>query len=298
MTQPANRDSSGTYRHPQTGEEFPSYSSIAGMLNKPGLLYWAANRVAHAAVWDPHGVSHRAAQLHIEAFDSGKAVPLEECFYHALRGAPWRERDEKADLGTAVHAAIERYQQEDLPGIYPASVAPYMVQFEGFLRNHKPHIVANEVTIYNRTIGYAGTLDILANLNIPGTHGPGQLAIIDIKTGKNVYPDAAIQQNAYANGEVFYDEWERKDIDMPEVEAAYVLHIQSTHYKLIPVTLSQTNFDVFCALRQVWDWDRNGAKNAALGKAVRTTARNSQTKDLGGMRIPSRNETVLAPPPG
>jgi hypothetical protein len=269
VTSPAARGSDGLYTHPVTGEKFPSYSSVASMLDKPALKYWAANRVADAVAYHPRGLYLEMARLLFQAKENGEELDPQDAYYHALRGAPWRERDEKADLGTAVHAAIERYQVDELPGIYPEKIAPYMVQFEGFLRDHKPRIIANEVTVYNRTVGYAGTLDILAAMPVPDILDAGQrseqLAIVDIKTGKDVYPDSAIQQNAYANGEVWFDTWQQKDVDMPKIEAAYILHVRPTFYSLIPVTLSQANFDVFCNLRDIWEWDRNH-KASALGK--------------------------------
>lgn len=262
MTQPAARGDDGIYRHPETGEEFPSYSSIAGMKAKPAIAYWAANRVAHAAVYDPGEISRQQSKLLFEAFENDGDLDLREAKYHALRGYPWRERDTAADLGNEVHAAIERYQQDDLPGVYTDEVEPFMRQFERFLGDYKPHIFANEVTVFNRTINYAGTLDILATL--PGDKG---ICIIDIKSGKSVYEDAAIQQNAYANGEVYWDSWEHKDISLPPIDKAYILHVRPKSYKLIPVTLSQENFDVFVNLREVWAWEKTH-KKTALGKAV------------------------------
>ena len=50
---------------------------------------------------------------------------------------------------------------------------------------------ANEQLVYSRHNGYAGTADLIGTLN-------GRLAVLDIKTGPNVYPEYKLQLAAYA----------------------------------------------------------------------------------------------------
>src|SRR6266568_649913 len=96
MAEPRNASSengSRWYVWPNTGERFPSVTTILSVIDKPALKRWAAKMTAEYAV----------SNLHIwDQLDDAAAVDL-------LKGAPFRYTEKRSDLGTAVHEAVDRY---------------------------------------------------------------------------------------------------------------------------------------------------------------------------------------------
>jgi hypothetical protein len=102
-------------------------------------------------------------------------------------------RDEKGEEGKAVHKAGERYAKAgEIPNLrdYPEDVRPKIKALANFLLDFKPEILKSEERVASLTYRYAGTFDWL--IRIPDM-GEG---IVDLKTGKRVYPDSQFPQLA------------------------------------------------------------------------------------------------------
>jgi hypothetical protein len=111
---------------------------------------------------------------------------------HELRGAATAERDAAASLGTAVHdAAATGRSLADVP----AEVAPRLRQYLDWLAASGAEILGSEFQCWHLTAGYAGTADLLARF--PN----GSIWLIDLKTGKGVYGEYALQCIAYLRAE-------------------------------------------------------------------------------------------------
>jgi hypothetical protein len=129
-------------------------------------------------------------------------------------------RQEKADLGTQAHAAIEQVEMGASVSEQPGHLRSWV---EGYLACKADigfRTVATEQTVVNLSVGYAGTCDLI--LDVPGVG----LAIADNKTGI-VYADVAIQLTAYANGEHVLDA-DGALADMPPVSTVtgFVLDVK------------------------------------------------------------------------
>jgi hypothetical protein len=71
-----------------------------------------------------------------------------------------------------------------------------------FLDEWQPEIFHSEQTVFNRTYEYAGTADILGKAGIEKKPtAKKENVVVDVKTGKSVYDDTAMQLCAYARGE-------------------------------------------------------------------------------------------------
>lgn len=146
------------------GNEFPSVTSIIGMMDKPALVPWAAKMAA------TYAVSHREA---ITLLDDDDAVQLIK--------SNWRKaRDKAADFGSAVHQMIEQ-------GVTPDSEDPawgYVNQAAEMLSDWGITVDAAEVTVAHPAHSYAGTVDVLAH------DREGVALLLDWKTGKGTYLDS------------------------------------------------------------------------------------------------------------
>jgi hypothetical protein len=118
------------------------------------------------------------------------------------------------------------------------------------------------LTVFNPEAGYAGTLDWVAD--IPAL-GEG-LTLGDIKTGKGVYPETALQLAAYRHATFAESSRGQVSVDMPKTERAVVLHIRPTvdgkpaYYELIPVQTDEETFNTFRYVTLVAYHSREGKK--------------------------------------
>lgn len=144
------RDGTRTYEIPKPDgkgmEVYPSVTTILRVVDKPGIAYWAAREVAR------HAVDNLEVLAPMAASDPDGAVDW-------LKGAPWRQRDTKADTGTSVHAVIERFLRgETIP---PEEQTPYFKAAVRFITDYQLEPVMNEAVVYSHRDKYAGTLDAI-----------------------------------------------------------------------------------------------------------------------------------------
>lgn len=127
----------------------------------------------------------------VTAIVSIKAKPALYRFY-ADQGnfaAAEAMKNKSAEEGTLVHTVIEGLLAGHKDSI-PESVQPVVDAFLDFRNQHAiiPHQI--ETKIVSRRHGYAGTIDVLAEVD-------GRLGVLDIKTSSAIYRDYGIQTAAY-----------------------------------------------------------------------------------------------------
>lgn len=168
-----------------------SVTTIIGALDKPALLYWAAEQTADAAI-DYQATWTAMLQ------DTGRQEATKW-----LRDARFRRPKDKlsaADLGTITHKVCEEYA---LTGSRPDhdfiteqisakltdttnlqaeadTVTAMLDQFDGWLQQFTPAYQATEVAVYNTTFGYAGQCDAMLTID-------GVRFIADYKTSRETY---------------------------------------------------------------------------------------------------------------
>jgi hypothetical protein len=218
------------YRHPGTGELVPSVTNIIGVLNKPALPRWAAKVVAEQAV---------AMRESLTKLDEAEAVDM-------LKGSPWRKSTRAADRGTTIHAYLEAKMQGLDPQEISGEAARFRKAADQFLNEWTPQPLHIEMTVFGPD--YAGTGDLWATLN------NGAVAVLDYKTSKAVYPEAALQLAALANATVAPD-----GNPAPPVDEAWVVRIGEDGYEAKRVADLDYNYQAFRACLQAWHW-MNGEK--------------------------------------
>lgn len=239
-------------------QRFWSVTTVIGALDKPALMYWAAEEAAKAAL-----ASMRSLPARVE--EEG-----EEAVIKWLRDARFRRPKDRLSataLGTAFHKATEEYA---LTGIRPdadhlgeivnqlgrrgfdgtaAEVAvlnQMLDQFDGWLQRATPEYMATEVCVMSPTYGVAGTADGFFRLD-------GVPLIFDIKTSreqfdsrgdqKTPYPEVALQLAAYRHAEIAavwrprrFERFRRRyylaspeeiamGVPVPEVEGGVCIHV-------------------------------------------------------------------------
>lgn len=223
------------------GERFPSVTTVLNYcVPKPALVKWKAKLVASTAVAELQGLSERTPE------------DAEEYLLSLADAA----KDAKAGVGTEVHAYAEA-SALGTPAPKPSQKAlPYVRAYEAFQYDLQPEYLAVELPVFNRTYGYAGTGDMYAKIN-------GKVAIIDIKTGKSIWPEVALQLAAYARSE--FAVLDGVETPPPLPERGYVLHLSETGYELRRCVIGNESFSAFLSALDIFRWLREDSKFAVGG---------------------------------
>ena len=155
-------------------------SMLGGGIPKPALVGWGIKATSEYA-WE-----HRDVWSKLNKTD---AIKL-------LKGSPYSQRDDAARRGTAVHKTLEALLGDtEMPQDLTEDEQACADAAADFLADRDSQHLGTEITVFNDSIGYAGTLD-LWEIN------EGTTWILDYKTSKSgVFPDMAIQQVAYQRAE-------------------------------------------------------------------------------------------------
>jgi hypothetical protein len=173
------------------GVEYPSVTTILDVLDKPALMWWAANMERRAM---------ETALLEVLTSDGAKDPDwvLGE-MTKRISGAKafLKEKDQAASIGTAAHAWIEwrtRQLLDEKVGDEPVipDAAQWAVEsWKDWAKEVDFTPLHVERVVYCRKCcGYAGTFDWIAKVR-------GIVTLGDIKTSKGIYPESFLQNIAY-----------------------------------------------------------------------------------------------------
>lgn len=225
------------------GETFRSVTTIiSGGVPKSALPGWAARVTAEEAV-----KMFQSRQLHaLVAQDPRLAIDK-------VKGAPWRQRDAAAQLGSAIHDAAEQFILGMPVTLKQDAALPYVRQFADFLKTHDPVYEAAECTVFSRKYGYAGTLDAIVTIE-------GRRYILDYKSAKSgIWGETCLQLAAYRHAE-FIGLPNGEEHPMIEVDGALALHLQAGSWRLLTVPSGMEHFIAFRAAKALDAWSRSEPK--------------------------------------
>lgn len=251
-----------------------SVTTILGVLDKPALLYWAAEQTANAAV-------AVAKSLPARVEEEGAASVVKW-----LRDARFRRpKDQLSDteFGTQVHKLCEEYaltgakpevRRDVFLGDFDAAVG-CLEQFDKWLQEWSPEYLATECTVYSPSYGVAGTCDGFMVLD-------GARVIFDYKSSKKsygsdgkpttLYPEVALQLAAYRHSEMaalwrprhfesfrrrlyLLSEAERQaGVPVPEVDGGIGIKITPEHATAYPVRCDQEVYESFLYVLEAARW--------------------------------------------
>lgn len=227
----------GHYYKDGNGNRIPGVTTLLGNgVPKPALINWAANATAEAAIdrWDELGDLPVAARL------------------KALQGARYETTDKAKKRGTEVHAYGERLVKgEAIKGI-PDELRGHCEGYVRFLDQFKVEPVLVEATVVSWKYGYAGTLDLIADL-ATGADGAPERWLLDLKTNeKGIFGETALQLAGYRYADKYIGD-DGQEHDMIPVQRTGAILISSDSSRLIPTISGEQQ------LRQLWYAGQVGA---------------------------------------
>jgi hypothetical protein len=230
------------------GTKYPSSTSMRRMAGLPFMLHqWTLSKVIERAVSEfplMTAMMNRPPRPRERVRDKNIAKEVGRW----LRSASTEERDSAAELGTAVHDAAVNM----LPIVaVDADVQPFLRQFYDWLAKSRATILTTERQVWNLTVGYAGTFDLL--VRFPN----GDIAVVDIKTGRGTYPDHVLQLISYALAEFVGED---DIVDQPMTDLLHqantmaLLHLREDGWTWQVVTASTEAFTAFRGLADFAKW--------------------------------------------
>lgn len=157
--------------------KLPSVTTVLGDYDKVGLMHWV----------------HKVAT-------EGVMVDGELCYDYKIIS------ERALTLGTAVHDLIEKYIKIDLNPNHCGTMFiesefnPYIEAFIKWVEDNNVIFLESEQTVHNKVYGYAGTLDLLCEID-------GKLYIVDFKVSNGHYLTNSLQITAYKKA------WEEREIE-------------------------------------------------------------------------------------
>ena len=230
------------------GELYPSVTHILGVIGKPALIHWAANQEREL-------VTEAAADLYADLARANAAAMIRPVYLTTLAGrmgtvrAYRRQLERASAIGSQAHRLIEWTLRSDLGqlvGRQPPVDPPALTAFAAFQAwAHSVALVPRliEQTVWSRTHRYAGTMDLLADVN-------GVPTLIDFKTSKAIYPEAHLQNAAYQAA--------LAEMGHAAPAAGVIVRLPKTtadpDFEVATVPPVADLFPVFLAARQLWQW--------------------------------------------
>jgi hypothetical protein len=218
----------GHYYVDANNHRIPGVTTILGDgVPKPALINWAASATAEWAVDHFDELTEMAPAARLKT----------------LQGARYAVTDKAKKRGTEVHGYGERLVKgEKVTGV-PDELRGHVEAYVRFLDRFEVDPILVEASVVNYRIGYAGTLDLIAE--ITDEKGQRRTLLLDLKTNeKGIFGETALQLAAYRYAEKYVDA-DGVEHDMPEVEGCGAILISSDDAQLIPTVSGPEQFKSF-----------------------------------------------------
>lgn len=243
---PTRKDGPSGRFYEVDGLSLPSVTHILQVIGKPALINWAANQERSLCL-------NVAADLYL---DLSKTPPMSRASYLATfdgrlgkQKAHKRQLEKASEVGSQAHALIEwnlRSQLGQKVGPEPRVVDDAQWAFMAFQDwansvHLKPMFI--EQVVFSKAYGYAGTMDLLAEVN-------GVPTLIDFKTGKAIYAEAFLQNVAYQQALL--------EMGHTGAESGLIVRLPKVQtdpaFETAAVPSVADLFPTFLAVKQVWHW--------------------------------------------
>jgi hypothetical protein len=221
------------YRHPATGELVPSITNVIGVLDKPALPRWSAKLVAETAYRMRHS---------LPGMEEAEAVDM-------LKSAPWSKASRAADRGTDIHAYLECLMHAWEPQQLTGEALRYKQAADAWYEYYTPELIETELTVFNAL--YAGTGDLWCRIE-------GRLAIVDFKTSRAIYDEAALQLAALYGCTTEAGGGKAPHVGQKEVDLL-VVRIGEDGFEVKQVADPAACLDAFYGLLAAWKWKHGKA---------------------------------------
>lgn len=238
------------------GKKLPSVTTLINIISKPGLVYWAANEertlVVETAVEFYREIAKNPSQGSCDEYRRQLEQRL------GNKKAHEKLKQEAGDIGTHVHDVVEWELKNELgmisefdpkPDIKSGPEEKAYNEWKRWRKDVKLKPIAIEQVIVSDKYGYAGTLDLLAEVE-------GLLTVPDWKTGKAIYPEAFLQNAAYRQAV--------REMGMGDPKKGIIVRLPKLEddpgFEVADAGDEDFHFKVFLNTRELWNWQRESRR--------------------------------------
>ena len=234
------------HRYTYQGVAYPGATGQAGILDKPALANWMSRLTAEAA-----------ADL-LDSLPKMLETVGREGVVKALTSAAGKKSGEAMSAGTAIHAIAEDVVKGRLVALPGGEAGRKAQQVVDWWPTSGWRLRLAEAFVLNTTVGYGGTIDLLAY------DEDGRTTLADWKSGSGVYHDVRLQLAAYGNAELIAPQDSPVAYPMPTVERYVVLHVTERGVFPIDVDVDAQDWEAFmaCIPLSRWQAARKGRLSA------------------------------------
>lgn len=233
---PSITRSSGHQYHLGDEGPFPGVTSICALQDatggSDGLMNWAVGL----------------------ALDTIEQRVKPDADWSELRSAAFQAKNVARDLGSEVHACVDRFNRGQDLGV-TTSTAPFLAHYGAAIHREGIRVLGSEKYVINTTLGFGGTYDSL--VEIAGETGP-----LDVKTGKEK-ASQRLQLTGLSMGELHGEEGEEPTA-MPELDGVgFILLLRPDGYSLVRHEITEADREHFARLVEMYyrikAWTREAA---------------------------------------
>lgn len=244
---------------------------VGGELLVPSITTVISQQANDLSGW--HGyMAAKAALEDQRAYRAYNSAGMRFAIIRDAAAASERYRDDAAARGDRVHNYAEQValramgQPHEVEGHRENLIAhgeqAYADRFDEWWELYQPKPLATEVTIWNETVGYAGTLDLVAEIagrtciidyKTKGTDRKGRVKPLDDKVVMQLVAGLKAEEALVDADTGDWQAWTHGDA--PILMGVALGETQVVPQQANPKIL-KSNWYKFCALKRVWDYNR------------------------------------------
>lgn len=244
---------------------------VGGELLVPSITTVIGQQANDLSGW--HGYMAAKAVLEDQrAYRAYSSAGMKFAIIRDAASASERYRDDAAARGDRVHNYAEQValramgKPHEVEGYRENLIAhgeqAYADRFDEWWELYRPTPLATEVTIWNDTVGYAGTLDLVAEIagrtciidyKTKGTDRKGRVKPLDDKVVMQLVAGLKAEEALVDADAGDWEAWTHGDA--PILMGVALGETQVVPQQANPNVL-KSNWYKFCALKRVWDYNR------------------------------------------
>lgn len=197
MGERIERDSKHVYKDRLTGEWLQGVSTVSSIVPKDWLSAWGAKETVKFLGWsDYEGDTSRALEV-LKQIKECETVEEYLALLKEAKGASARKSKQALVDGKAGHAWLEDFvkakiEGKPIPALPGDTLDRPILQFLEWEKENVDEWIASEALVCRLDKKYAGQLDAIAIMKVPG------LAVVDFKFASHISEDYYLQTAGYA----------------------------------------------------------------------------------------------------
>lgn len=223
---------------------YPGVTGLIGVVDKSdALMGWAARGTAEAAI----RLVDKLPEL-IETSGAEGVVKL-------LTARSGFQRDEAAKIGTQIHSMAEMIARGESLPFQPDGIRERVLRYADWWTGSGWSIRLAEAYLVNETLGYGGTLDLLAR------DEKGLTVLLDVKSGRGVYAISRLQMVAYGDAEWIAPPESPVAYPMPRIDRYVIAHVTDKGVRLVELAIDDIDRAAFAACLPLSTWFKDRGRN-------------------------------------